>query len=240
MATAHASGSIVYAGPANYFSSFDRSVGSYCSSTTELVLPVINVKSGKTFDCQRSVWEEGTQVNVATVSLSLRVSHHIVSINYAGVVNTGSVSVVAQRGLAQIGSTTTLASGYVYGSEGKARLDGTMTGGWVFGTIGQLDISNATLTSGSHLGGLWSDAGATGPAVSCTFCDGLVVTNTTATTFNSAFYVYSKAGYLFDLSNTGSAFINGSTGTSGSVTGYLKIKINGSDAYIAYKGTPGT
>ena len=43
-----------------------------------------------------------------------------------------------------------------------------------------------------------------------------------------------------DLSNNGSAFINSSTATAGTVTGYLKIKINGTDAFIAYKGTPGT
>ena len=67
-----------------------------------------------------------------------------------------------------------------------------------------------------------------------------MLTNTTATTFNSLIYGYSKAGYLFDLSNNGSAFINGSTASAGSVTGYLKIKVNGTDAYIAYKGTPGT
>lgn len=237
-ATTHLSGELVYVAPNDYFSTVDRA-GS-CTATQEVVLPVINVNNGKIFDCQKSVWEEATQVNVPTVVLSLRLSHHIVSLDYAGSTTTGSVSVVGERGLAQIGSATTLTGGYVYGTEGKLRLDGTMTGGWAFGTIGQLDLSNATLTSGSHVGGLWSDAGATGPSVSCTFCDLIVGTNTTATTFNSVIYAYGKAGYLFDLSNNGSAFINSSTGTSGSVTGYLKIKINGADAYIAYKGTPGT
>ena len=152
-----------------------------------------------------------------------------------------SSSLVGVRGVSTIPGTTTASSGYIYGTQGKFILTGTVNGTtWDAGVLGQIDISAATLTAASHVTPFWSDAGATGPAVSCTFCDSAVLTNTTATTFNSLIYGYSKAGYLFDLSNNGSAFINGSTASAGSVTGYLKIKVNGTDAYIAYKGTPGT
>jgi hypothetical protein len=153
----------------------------------------------------------------------------------------GGNNMAGVRGTVTIPSGTTASAGYLYGTQGKYILGGTVSGStWGFGLLGQVDISGATLTSASHVGAIWGDAGATGPAVSCTFCDLSVMTNTTATTFNSVYYAYSKANYLMDLSNNGSAFINSSTATGGSVTGYLKIKINGVDAYIAYKGTPGT
>jgi hypothetical protein len=153
----------------------------------------------------------------------------------------GGNNLTGVRGTATFAAGTTVAGGYANGTQGKLILAGTVAGtAWIDGLLGQLDISAATLTSGSHVTPIWSDAGATGPSVTCAFCDSAVLTNTTATTFNSLIYGYSKAGYLFDLSNNGSAFINGSTASAGSVTGYLKIKVNGTDAYIAYKGTPGT
>ena len=53
-AAVHASGARVYVGPASYFSTYDR-VGP-CTSTSEVVLPVANVRSGKVFDCVSSIW----------------------------------------------------------------------------------------------------------------------------------------------------------------------------------------
>lgn len=53
-ARTHASGAQVYVGLLNYFSNYDR-VGS-CTSTSELVLPVVNVLNGKMFNCVSSVW----------------------------------------------------------------------------------------------------------------------------------------------------------------------------------------
>jgi len=48
----HANGATVYLGPSNYFSSYDR-VGS-CTSSKEVVLPVINVAKARIFDCRSS------------------------------------------------------------------------------------------------------------------------------------------------------------------------------------------
>jgi hypothetical protein len=52
--TTHASGATVYVGPANYFSTKNRA-GS-CTSTNELVLPVINVVNANIFQCTSSLW----------------------------------------------------------------------------------------------------------------------------------------------------------------------------------------
>ena len=145
----------------------------------------------------------------------------------------GGNNLTGVRGTFTLGSSTTATGGYGFGTQGKAIISGTMNGSaWLHGVLGQLDISAATLTAGSHLGPVWSDAGATGPAVSCTFCDGITVTNTTATTFHDIIYGYSKAAYFSDLTDNGGGYIVSGTGASAAVTGYLKVKINGADAYI--------
>lgn len=51
---AHASGSQVFVGPENYFGAIDKS-GS-CTSTLELVLPVVNVTNGNIWNCYSSKW----------------------------------------------------------------------------------------------------------------------------------------------------------------------------------------
>jgi hypothetical protein len=231
-ADAHVAGELVTYGPPNHFARSDKTIRGTCTAANEYVLPVINTNTAESFDCKSGVWENGQQLNVPTVGESLRVVHGIISLNYAGSTSLGSLSTAGVRGLAEVSSNTTITSGYVYGTEGKLRVNGTLNGSaWVFGSIGQLDISNATLTAGSHVGAIWGDAGATGPSATVSFADLLVLTNTTATTFNSIIYAYGKAGYLMDLSNNGSAFIVDTAASTG-WNKSLKIKINGVDYYI--------
>ena len=54
-AVGHANASTVYQGPADHFAAYDRS--GTCTSTDELVLPIINVKTGKKFRCTSSTWD---------------------------------------------------------------------------------------------------------------------------------------------------------------------------------------
>ena len=153
-----------------------------------------------------------------------------VTANYAGTINPVS-NLIGVRGEAHIASGTTLASNYVYGTQGKLIVPGILVGSaWAAGLVGQLDISAATLTSASHITPIWSDAGATGPLASVAFADSLVLTNTTATTFNSLIYGYSKAAFAFDLTDNGGGFIVGTTAATAS--GCLKVKINGATKYI--------
>lgn len=54
-AAPHASSAVVYLGPPSYFSDSDRY--GYCVSTNEVVLPVINLGTGRIFDCRSSgIW----------------------------------------------------------------------------------------------------------------------------------------------------------------------------------------
>ena len=139
-----------------------------------------------------------------------------------------SSSLVGVRGVATIPVSTTATSGYAYGTQGKFVLPGTVNGSlWGVGLLGQLDISTATLTAAAHVAPIWSDAGATGPSASCTFCDNLVVTNTTGTTFNSVLFTATKAAYFVDAANVTNSggWIAASSATSACTTTYL-LKIN--------------
>ena len=53
-AVTHATAAVIYAGPPNYFSSYNRA-GS-CTSGNELVLPVINISNGNIYQCTSSLW----------------------------------------------------------------------------------------------------------------------------------------------------------------------------------------
>jgi hypothetical protein len=148
----------------------------------------------------------------------------------------GGNSLVGIRGVATLPSGTTATNGYVYGAQGKLIVQGTVNGGalWMFGLLGQLDLSSATLTGAAHIAPIWSDAGATAPSGACAFCDSMVITNTTAATFNSLIYGYSKATRLMDLTDNGGGYIIPGSGASAAVSGYLKIKVSGTDVYLRY------
>lgn len=241
-AATHPAGSIVWISPTgNYFATTDR-FGS-CTATSEFVLPVINITNGKHFDCIGSLWVEAPRVNVASfATANFRAMRQEVTVNYAGSVTTGNNNVTAIRGNANLGASATLTAGYLYGSQGKLTVAGTLNGtAWVSGLMGQTDISAGTLTAGSHLTPIWSDAGATGPAVTCSFCSSLVLTNTTSTTFGSLIYGYTKASYVFDFTGNGTAFALSTSGTSAgncAQTGgivaakAMPVKIDGTDYWI--------
>lgn len=135
-------------------------------------------------------------------------------------------NLVGSRGECNAGSVN--GNVFLYGSQGKLIVTGTVAGsGWLFGAVGQLDVSAATLTSGSHIGALWGDFGTTGPAVTASFANLLVLTNTTATTLGSHVYTYGKASVVFDLNANGSACLDASSTAAGSVIGHILVSIDG-------------
>lgn len=157
------------------------------------------------------------------------------------------------------GSATGITSGNIVGVRGEANLTGTVTGGaFIYGTqgklivtgtmnhadsrltamIAQLDISAGTYTTG-QLSALWVDAGATASASAVSTKGGgqfnlLRITNTTAASSNSAILVYADADYLFDLGGPGgnADWFDAGTGATASVSGHLKVNLNGTPAFI--------
>src|ERR1039457_526365 len=90
-----------------------------------------------------------TLLNATQPTASLTDSE--LTLGYQGTTNLGSSSAKAIRGNTTILAGTTIASGYPYGAQGKLTEKGVIAGSaWVFGLVGQLDVSSATLTSGSH------------------------------------------------------------------------------------------
>jgi hypothetical protein len=57
-ATAHPDNAQVYVGPPNYFATVDKDQWSSCTRTDNLVLPIVNVRSGKAWQCYGSRWME--------------------------------------------------------------------------------------------------------------------------------------------------------------------------------------
>jgi hypothetical protein len=199
------------------------------------VIPTGNINQGVTFNS----YQQGTPVLgpasvVATVAAPGTLRGTVASATTSATTFT-SGNLVGSRGDVTVPSITTVSGGYLYGNQGKSILAGTINGNaWIFGLVGQLDASQATLTASAHVAPIWSDAGATSPAVSCAFCDGMVITNTTATTYNSLIYGYSKAVRLMDLTDNGGGYIIPGSGSSAAVAGYLKIKVSGTDVYLRY------
>lgn len=178
--------------------------------------------------------------NTATPA-TLRVIHGQATLSYAGSA-TVSGSVVSVRGNTNLDAATTIAGqSYIYGTQGKITAPGTFDGSaWVAGLVGQVDVNGATLTSASHVTPLWSDFGATGPSVTCSFCDLFVGTNTTATTINSIFYGYAKTSYVFDLGGPAALALSTSGSSAGNCaqTGgvvfakAMAVKVDGTNYWI--------
>ena len=140
-------------------------------------------------------------------------------------------NLVGVRGACTLSGTST-GQTYFYGTQGKFLCTGTLNGSaWSFGLAGQVDLSTATLTAGSHVGAIWGDMGATAPSGACTFADNLVLTNTTAMILNSHIYAYGKAAYFLDLSANSSACVD-ATSHGSTAAGRIKIKVDGADRYL--------
>jgi hypothetical protein len=143
-------------------------------------------------------------------------------------------SIAAVRGNATIASGKTLASGYLYGVQGKITVNGTLaTANYSAGLVGQLDLSAASSITG-NLQALWLDAGATSGAASLATTKMLSITNTTTKLVNSLIYAVADASYFLNLSDLafgGKHFIvTGAVG--GSQDKKLKCNIDGTDYFI--------
>jgi len=144
------------------------------------------------------------------------------------------------RGLATIASAS---GGFVYGTQGKLAVTGTLSGSvWAAGLFGQLDMSAATVNAG-QVAAIWGDWGATsGTETDMTGARGIVMTNTTDATLNAQIYLYGKATYFAELAGPGSvetyvAAAGTSAGSAGdtskcNATKVLAISIDGVAHYI--------
>jgi len=194
--------------------------------------------SGLVIPAGQSLVVSGTVAPTQSVALAAQPTLSLIdseaTLAYAGSTNiTGSVTGV--KGGVTISAATTLASGYVYGVEGKVVITGTLNssgGGYVAGVLGQLDISAATLTAG-QLAAIWGDMGTTALAVTAANTNLLILTNTTNCIIHSVAQLIANASYLFDITDQsyGGAHFTVFT-TAATAAGCLKILVNGNVRYL--------
>jgi hypothetical protein len=180
----------------------------------------------------------GTAKTVSTAALStVRV---LQGSGIASGTDIASGNLVGARGDVTLSGTITAGGAFLYGSQGKLIVTGTMNhaDARLCGSIAQLDISAGTYTAG-QLSALWVDAGSAASASAIATKGGgqfnlIRITNTTSASSNAVIYAYADADYLLELGAPGgnADWFDAGTGASASVTGHIKVKLNGADAYI--------
>jgi hypothetical protein len=145
VAATHAIGSLVYVGPNDYFSSNGRS-GS-CTSANEKVLPVIDVKTGFTYQCYGGQWNpimDGTlwiQDNLTAaqgVSPSYKGIYDLVTVPAS--VTGGTQNVKAVQGVVTLNASSAPAE--IWGVYGLINSSGAPVS--VYGAVGEVDIVAST------------------------------------------------------------------------------------------------
>ena len=146
-----------------------------------------------------------------------------------------SGSIAGVRGLATLSGTITAGGSYLYGTQGKLIVSGTMNhaDSRLAGLVAQLDTSAGTYTSG-QISALWVDGGETSVAGTLGGQFNMVrITNTTVAVPNAVIYAYSEGSYLLDLSGPGGNANWFDTTAFGSThLGRVKVNFNGTPGYI--------
>jgi hypothetical protein len=159
-------------------------------------------------------------------------------LNFGGSVNiTGSVAGV--RGNSTVAAGTTLASGYLYGIQGKITGAGTLANGSAFnaGVFGQVDTSAGGFvhTSG-YLAPIMGDFGATSIMATDDNANMVSLLNTTNCIIHSALLFIGNASYALDLNDLafgGAHFILASPVNTGDLANVkVKVRINGADYFL--------
>jgi len=166
-----------------------------------------------------------------------------VTLNYQGSVNiAANGSAAGVRGVDYLSPGTTLVTGFLYGTEGKVYVQGTLNNGSGFtaGIFGQIDTSSATAThTTGYLAPIMGDFGATSNLATDANANMITVLNTTQCTIHAVQTSIVKASYWQDIQEINAN--NFLAATSGSVTnvgtkGWIKISItpNGGSTVTRY------
>src|SRR5574343_425931 len=160
-----------------------------------------------------------------------------------GVVDATTITSGILTGVRGIATIASASGGFVYGTQGKLVVTGTLSFSvWAAGLFRQLDMSAATTNAG-QVAAIWGDWGATsGTETDMTGARGIAMTNTTDATLNAQIYLYGKATNLFELAGPGSVttyFLTSGTsaGSAGDTSkcnapNTLRFTHNGTSYYI--------
>ena len=149
--------------------------------------------------------------SLTTISSSIRQIIGDITLTGATIAAGGN-SIVGARGAVTLANGKVFSSGYLYGVQGKAIINGTSNtqsgGGIIAGIFGQLDTSGGTISNTGLTAAGAFDIGGTGVAGAVTNVHGIVITNSTSTIAGSAIHIattssgFSSVISIDDVSNT--------------------------------------
>ena len=201
----------------------------------------VDIVSGTLYTNPNGQWQSALNPSVSIASATpatQRIVYGLASLTASSIsVGGGSGSIVGVRGEVDLGATSTIMAGFLYGVQGKAIIKGTLANGSGFnaGVFGQLDVSASTFvhTSG-YLAPIMGDFGSTAHLATDSLANMVSLLNTTNCIINAGVQFIGNATYAFDLSDLaygGKHFIT--TGASGGTnTKCLIVNIDGSPMKI--------
>lgn len=149
-------------------------------------------------------------------------------------VNAGG-SIAGVRGAVTLTAGKTFTDGFLYGTQGKVTLAGTMnetSAARIAGVIGQVDLASGTVTDG-QVSAVWADVQATSPTLTdASQINVLRVTNSTSSTLNAMAFFYGQASYFATMGRDGGdPTYFGATAPTG-LAKSLKVKVGSTDYYV--------
>lgn len=143
-------------------------------------------------------------------------------------------SLAGVRGSVVVSSGKTFTDGFLYGTQGKVTLNGTMdetSAARIAGVIGQVDLSTGTVTDG-QVSAVWGDFQGTPTLTDPTQVNILRATNSSNATVNSVLFAYGAASLFAQIgADGGPPAYFGATAPTG-LAKSLKITVQGTNYYI--------
>jgi hypothetical protein len=242
-ASTHASGATVYHGQPNYFITKDKAEGSSCASTSELVLPVINITNGNRYNCISSAWVlENPFISLFTALSATPGTYRQIRGEVTTYSTMTSGNLVGVRGAVTVPASGSISSGvYLYGVQGKAiGSTGTISvgSGYFTGVFGQIDLSSTTV-SGGHVAALIGNTYGTNSST-WPYVNNLYLENAGGGVINAQIQTFGKADYVFDIqTNVHTPEANTSCTPSAvtGATGGIKVLVDGTARWIPLAAT---
>ena len=172
----------------------------------------------------------------ATTSATSRLTQSEVTITPTTTFSvTGGGSIAGTRGGVTVTAGKAFTDGFLYGSQGKVTLAGTMNEGSaarIAGVLGQVDLASGTVTKG-QVSCLWGDLQATSPTLTDPSQINIIrATNSTSSTVNAMLMNYGKASYFMTCGADGAAPAYIAATSPSTFAKSLKISIQGTDYWI--------
>lgn len=146
-----------------------------------------------------------------------------------------SAAIAGNGGVCRLAATYTMTGGYLFGSYGQVCNLGTINGAgaMVAGSYSLIE-DGGTFTAVSHISGAWIDSHLT-KTITAGKSEFIYITNNGSTTFDNAIYVYAgnKITQLFEI-DTASGMVSAATTADYTFTKTrkVKVKVGGEVGYI--------